>query len=97
MSKYRRKAKIDVNQPEIVAELRKRGVTVETGKDDILVGYNGRTIWVEIKAPDTWKKTGGLKSGTFKDSQLGLLRSWQGEYMVAWTADQILNALGVEQ
>jgi hypothetical protein len=95
MSKYRRAAKIDINQPEIVKTLRKHGVTVETNKDDILCGYNGRTIWVELKAPDVWKKDGGLKAGTFKDSQIGLLRTWKGEYFVKFNAEQILNIFGI--
>lgn len=95
MSKYRRAAKIDENQPSIVEDLRKAGCTVETAKDDILVGYKGRTLWVEIKTMDTWKKSGCLKAGTFKDSQVVLLKTWTGDYMVAWTSEQILRELGI--
>jgi len=95
MTKYRQAAKIDVNQPKIVADLRQLGCTVETEKDDILIGYKGRTLWVEIKTMDTWKKTGGLKAGTFKYSQIGLIKGWDGDYMVAWTTEQILHELGI--
>lgn len=42
MSKYRRAARIDKNQPEIVKILRSvPGVSVELGKDDI----RGVTYW----------------------------------------------------
>ena len=53
MGKYRLAAKIDANQLQIVKDLRKvRGVTVETQKDDLLVGYKGRTYWFELKNPN---------------------------------------------
>ena len=51
-TKLRRAAKIDRNQGDIVSALRKiPGISVETGHDDILVGYKGRTWWFEVKAP----------------------------------------------
>lgn len=51
-------AKIDKNQTEIVAALRKAGASVQSlaaigkGCPDLLVGYNGFTVLMEIKAPD---------------------------------------------
>lgn len=51
----RRAAKIDANQPEIVAALRKAGATVYSlaavgkGIPDLLVGFAGRTALVEVK------------------------------------------------
>ena len=50
-------ARIDLNQPEIVAALRKIGATVQhlhtigAGCPDILVGYRGQNILMEIKMP----------------------------------------------
>ena len=51
----RRAAKVDVNQPEIVAALRKVGCTVQSlaavgkGVPDLLVGYQGKTYLLEVK------------------------------------------------
>ena len=62
MSKWRRAGKIDANQPAIVKALRKiPGVTVQTGMDDLLVGYKGFTYWYELNEPEkVSKKTGEL-------------------------------------
>jgi len=95
MSKYRRAAKVDKNQFEIVRALRAiPGVTVQPGMDDILVGRNGRTWWFEIKEPEAVsKKTGQVISSELKPGQKNLLRDWQGHYQVVWTLDQILDAI----
>lgn len=51
----RRAAKVDDNQEEIVKALRAVGATVQTlaavgkGVPDLLVGYQGKTILVEVK------------------------------------------------
>jgi Holliday junction resolvase len=51
----RRAAKVDDNQEEIVKALRAVGATVQTlaavgkGVPDLLVGYQGQTILVEVK------------------------------------------------
>ena len=96
MSKWRKAAKIDSNQPEIVAALRRMGYTVAVAHDDILVGGKGKTYWFEIKEMSTWKKNGGLKAGTFKDSQKQLLKEWGGHYAVIWTLEQALSEMGVK-
>ena len=50
-------AKVDGNQKQLVADLRKLGAavvpthTLGKGKPDILVGYRGRNFWFEIKDP----------------------------------------------
>lgn len=89
MSKFRRAARIDKNQNEIVEALRATpGVTVELGHDDILVGYEGRTYWVEIKS--------GPKA-RIKPSQEKLLAEWKGQYNICWELDQILYLIGVKQ
>lgn len=84
--KHRRAAKVDANQNEIVAELRKLdGITVEVGHDDILVGYGGRTYWFEVK-------TG--PRAEIKATQTKLLDSWEGHYAIVWSAQMILAAIG---
>lgn len=89
-----RKDRIDSNQPEIVEALRKiKGVTVELDKDDILVGYKGRTFWYEIKNPDKVGADGKIRQSALKDSQKKLLKTWTGHYRVVWDVQQILDEL----
>ena len=96
MSKYRRAAKIDSNQVEIVKALRSiPGVTVAVNHDDILVGHMHKTKWYEIKNPNELKKDGTPKAGTLKPSQVDLLKNWTGHYMVVSTLDEILTDLGI--
>jgi len=97
VSKYRRAAKIDSNQPEIVDALRDiPGVTVQVSMDDILVGYNGKTHWFEIKEPGTVSpKTGQVRPSEIKSSQKDLMRTWTGHYAIVWNLDQILLEIGV--
>ncbi len=90
MSKFRRAARIDENQPEIVEELRKCGYSVQVGHDDILVGKHGLTFWFEIKMKDCLKKDGTFKSGTLQDTQEDLLRDWEGHYQVVTSAEEII-------
>ena len=87
MSKWRRAARIDENQPKIVKELLAKGISVQPGMDDILVGYKGRTYWIEIKT--------GPKAA-LKPSQVRLMDEWKGHYMIAWSTEMILTAIGYE-
>jgi hypothetical protein len=97
MSKYRQAAKIDANQPDIVKALRKiNGVTVELNHDDILVGYQGKTFWFEIKTPDcVSKKTGLILESEKKDSQKRLEKEWRGHYRIVSNVDEILSDIGL--
>ena len=51
----RRAAKIDANQQQVVEAMRSMGATVHSlaalggGCPDLLVGYNGRTVLMEVK------------------------------------------------
>ena len=95
MSKYRRAAKIDNNQNEIVKALRKmHGVSVKVGMDDILVGFNGKNYWYELKSASTVsKKTGGVRESAKKKSQIKLEESWTGQYTIVSSLDEIINQL----
>ena len=97
MSKHRRAAKIDKNQPEIVEALREiAGVTVQLGMDDILVGYKSVNYWYEIKEPDTVSNvTKQVQPSKIKPSQHKLLAEWSGQYRIVWSIDQILDDLGI--
>jgi hypothetical protein len=92
MSKYRRAAKVDANQAEIVKALRSiPGVTVALRHDDILVGrrvkpLQGVTFWFEIK-----KRAGkGVRPGQAK-----LRNEWAGHYAIVSTLDEILAEIGL--
>ena len=88
MSKYRRAAKVDANQTEIVRQLRCiPGVSVAPGHDDILVGFRGQTYWMEIKRPGQERR--------IQDSQAKLRDGWTGHWAVVTTFDQALDALGI--
>ena len=95
--KSRQTGRNDRNQPEIVKALRKiTGVTVQTGHDDILIGYKGRTFWIEIKEPGAVsKRTGQVKESEIKPSQKDLRDNWMGHYSICWTLDQILDEIGI--
>jgi hypothetical protein len=82
MSKYVRHKKVDANQPSIVKELRALGYSVELDHDDIIVGYNGRTYWYEIKT--------GPKAD-IKPSQIKLLAEFKGHYKIVWSAQMIID------
>ena len=96
MPRYR--AKNDTNQPDIVKALRKiPGITVQTGHDDILVGYKGLTFWFEIKNPDEINKSGqpyGRNKKTGR-GQAKIDEEFTGHYRIVWNIDQILEAIGI--
>ena len=76
----RRRAKADSNQPEIVAALRKRGATVQhthqiPGALDLIVGYRGVDVRVEIK--DSSKPPSARK---LTPSELEVFDTWRGRH-----------------
>ncbi len=99
MIHYKRtRSKIDTNQTAIVKALRQiPNVSVQMGHDDILVGYKGKTMWYEIKALESLsRRSGMLKLNTLKDSQIELVKHWQGHYRIVWKLEQILDDLGIK-
>jgi len=95
MSKYRKDYnKADANQPGIVEALEKiPGVTVQTGMDDILVGYKGKTFWFEVKIDEAHANA---NSKTVRNQQK-LAEEWKGHYSIIWTLDMILEDIGIKQ
>ena len=87
----------DDNEKDIVKALRKiPGVKVETDKDDILIGYRGRTYWIEIKNPDDVDKNGNpykRDNDTYR-KQKELQDNWPGHYQICTTLDEILFEIG---
>ena len=98
----RRFDKVDSNQNNIVNKLRSiPGVTVETGKDDILVGcmdkdFIPRTYWYEIKNPDEIGKDGKVIPSAIKQSQKDLIKKWTGHYKIVTCLNDILKDIGLK-
>lgn len=83
--------KSDANQAEVVEQLRGTpGVGVHVlsrfpGSLDLLVGYRGRTYWIELKdSPDY----------TLTAAEERILETWPGHAMIAWSVEMILDAIG---
>jgi len=71
-------------------------VAVEVDHDDVLVGYQGRTYWYEIKNPERAVGSNGEVRETRKqDTQKVLDREWSGHRETVWNVDQILYDIGV--
>ena len=71
--------RVDVNQKEIVKTLRDYGASVVDlskvghGVPDLLVGYAGLTILVEVKSSE---------KATFTDAQLEFMKRWYGGALI---------------
>lgn len=83
----RRAARVDANHAEIVNAFRRLGFSVAQthslgrGFPDIVVGRNGRTALVEIKAP----------GGGFTEEQTMFISSWRGALHVVVSIDDVLE------
>lgn len=95
MGSMRRRARVDSNQPRIVAALRQVGASVESlhrvggGVPDILVGFRGENFLLEIKNPD------GLNR--IKPEQEAWHCAWRGlPVAVVRSVDEALAAIGVK-
>ena len=91
MSKFARR--IDVNQNEIVDALRDCGASVRiisqgNGIPDLLVGYNGYTILMEVKDGD--KSPSGR---TLTDAESKFFEEWTGGMLVI--VNNVFEALDV--
>ena len=86
-----RAAKVDANQAEIVAALRKVGATVELlhrvggGCPDLAVGYKGANYFIEVK--DGKRELSSV--------QVEWHGSWRGAVAVASNVDEALAIIGV--
>lgn len=93
----RRAAKVDANQEEIVAALRRVGASVQSlapmghGVPDILVGYfdshgRHRNILMEIKT----------EKGRLTQDELEWMHDWRGQCCVVRSVPEALRVIGVE-
>ena len=90
-----RKARVDGNQPEIVKQLRKVGVTVLHVHQlkncfDILCGYNGVNYAFEIKDPAQPKSARKLTEGEQR-----FFDTWKGQVHKVETIDDILKVINL--
>lgn len=89
-----RAAKIDANQNEIVEFLRKQGATVQIlssvgkGCPDILVGFNGKNLLMEIK--DGSKTASQTK---LTSDQVKWHSEWRGDVDVVFSVDDVKRVL----
>jgi hypothetical protein len=92
----RRAARIDANQTQIVSALRSVGASVELlsavgkGCPDLLVGYRGVNLLMEIK---DGKKPPSERKLT--SDQIVWHREWKGVVTVVNSVDEALFAIGV--
>ena len=90
----RRAAKVDRNQPEIVAALRAIGASVQPlhtigqGCPDLLCGWRGRHYLIEVK--DGLRP---LSERRLTDDQRKWIESWQAPVIVAESADEAIVML----
>lgn len=90
----RRAAKADANQPEIVAAFRAMGATVQhlhavgAGCPDLLVGWQGRNLLVEVKdgakAPSARKLT---------PAEVEFHEAWRGQVAIVETVEDAAAVL----
>lgn len=94
----RRAARVDANQPAIVAALESVGCTVRSlaalGKDceDLLVGFRGANYLMEIKNPESSGKHRGASK--ISEGQRKQQVEWQGQTAIVWTVDEALGVVG---
>jgi hypothetical protein len=94
----RRAAKVDANQPEIVAALRKVGADVTSlaavgeGVPDLLVGFRGATVLIEVKDGSKPPSARQLTA-----DQIEWHAAWRGgRCVVVSSVTEALAAIGVQ-
>lgn len=95
----RHSAARDENEPAIVKALKKIGASVtrldDSGVPDLLVGYQGETILMEVKAPLGPK--GGSFRGSLTPAQKEWWRDWKGGIPhIVRNEAEALYLLGIE-
>lgn len=110
----RRAPRTDANQPTIVDGLRERGVTVEitsalgNGFPDLVCGYRGLTVLIEVKLPQSDRVQGGAGGSRarlpeqydplhgFTPDERAFHARWTGQpIVIARCLDDALRAFGL--
>jgi len=93
--------RVDVNQPEIVADLRAIGATVEhlhevgDGCPDILVGWRGGNYLFEIKKPASVEFQLRIRATGLTVKQQDWHDSWNGQVDVIRTSEEAFKIMGI--
>ena len=92
----RRAAHVDDNQPAIVLALQQAGYSTQSlapvglGCPDLIVGFAGVNILIEVKNRDALNGT--VKRGRgLNDEQLGWHARWRGQVSVVHTPEEALE------
>lgn len=92
-----RAKRVDANQPSVVAELRSMGCFVEprlsqvgAGCPDLLVGYRGRWLVVELKDPE---KVPSAQKQTDDERRWEERLDGRADYVVATSSEEIFQAI----
>ncbi len=89
----RQAAKVDANQTELVAALRKAGASVQSlgqvggGCPDLLIGFKGKNLLAEVKDPNQPRKV-NRKQVKWHDE-------WKGQVTVIETPNDAFRLLGL--
>ena len=83
------KKKVDSNQAQIIADLKKIGVSVLNlsrvggGCPDLLIGWQGKNILIEIKTA----------KGNLNDLQIEFFKEWKGPKFVCKSINEIIEII----
>lgn len=95
-ARYRRAARRDPNEAELVTVIRGLGGTVMHLDDvDLLVGFQGRNYLMEVKQ----EKAKGLSRHQYDlkpGPQTELHETWRGQICVVRTVEDVCRVLGVK-
>lgn len=101
---WARRASKDANHAPIVRALERVGASVQelhavgSGCPDLLVGYRGRTVLLEVKNPETrygqGKKSGANTAAT-NEAQLKWRQAWRGApVVIVYSVLEALQVIG---
>lgn len=99
MRQYRQR--IDPNQPAIVKALRARGASVQSlgsvgaGCPDLLVGFKGINLIMEVKDPDSDAPAGRNHPLKLNPAQVDWFETWNGSAKVVMSVEDAMNMLDV--
>ena len=88
----RRRGRIDRNQAEIVSALERMGCSVQSlarqgsGCPDLLIGYRGRNVLLEVKAP----------KGKPTSDQMTWGATWRGQLAIVRSVDDAIRAVSYD-
>lgn len=94
----RLRGRTDANQQEIVRDLRKLGASVAltsnlgSGYPDILVGWQGKNYWFELKDP-----TQPSSKRKLTEDEQDFRLCWEGHIATAETLEDIMDVMCIMQ